>query len=102
MIDEFKVIVAMNKAMIEVLKDKNENIEKNLTIEQYLKDEAFFFKVNRLNAYEILQNVGVMQEQLENVYKKLISPNKYYDLVQNGKIKENDENLVIKYKTKRL
>lgn len=41
--DEFKVIVVMNEAKIEVLKDKNENYEKNLKIEEYLKDEALFF-----------------------------------------------------------
>lgn len=99
---EFKVIVVMNKAMIEVLKEKNENFEINLKIEQDLKDEAYFFKIQKIDAFEILQKVGVKQEQLENVYKKLISPNVYYNLIQKGKINENDENLVIKYKTKRL
>ena len=72
--DEFKVIVIMNEAMIKLLKDKNANYERNLKIEQYLKDEALFFKINKSNAYKILQNVGVKQEQLEYVYKKLVLP----------------------------
>ena len=42
--DEFKVIVIMNEAMIKLLKDKNANYERNLKIEQYLKYEALFIK----------------------------------------------------------
>ncbi len=97
-VDEFKVIDVMNEAMLKLLKDKKKNYEKNLKIKEYLKDEAFFFKINKLNAYTILQNVGVKQEQMEAVYKKLISPNIFYDLLNKGKIKEDDENLIIKYK----
>ncbi len=101
--NEFKVIVVMNEAMLKLLKDKNENYEKNLKIREYLKDEAFFFKISKLNAYKILQNVGVKQEQLEDVYNKLISPDVFYDLLNNkGKIKADDENLVIKYENYRL
>lgn len=96
--DEFKVIVVMNEAMIELLKDKNENYEKNLKIEQYLKDEAFFFKIDKLKAYKILEIVGVKQERLEDVYKKLISPNVFYDLLHKGKINADNDNLIVKYK----
>lgn len=53
-IDEIKVIEIMNDAMIELLKDQNKNYEKNLKIKQYLKDEAIFFKINKTNAYKIL------------------------------------------------
>lgn len=38
---------------------------------------------------------------MEDVYKKLISPDVFYDLLHRGKIKEDDENLIIKYKTYR-
>lgn len=95
--NEFKVINIMNEAMLRMLKDKNCNYEKNIKIKEYLKDEAFFFKINRLDAFKILQYVGVKQEQLENVYNKLISPNVFYDLVNSGKIKANDEKIIIKY-----
>lgn len=99
MIDEFKVIVVMNETMLELLKEKNEDYEKNLKIEQYLKDEAFFFKIDKLKAYKILQSVGVKQEQLDDVYKKLIAPNVFYDLAYKGKLNANDETLIIKYET---
>ena len=96
--DEFKVIVVMNEAMLQLLKEKNVNYEKNLKIKEYLEDEAFFFKINKLNAFKILENVGVKQEQMENVYKKLTSTDVFYDLLNRGKIKEDDNNLTVKYK----
>lgn len=99
--DEFKVIVAMNDAMIELLREKNENYEENLKIRNYLKDEGFFFKIDKINAYEILQNVGIKQDKIESVYKKLIAPNVFYDLLHKGKLKIDDEYLVIKYETYR-
>ena len=99
--DEFKVIVIMNETMLELLKEKNENYEKNLKIQQYLKDEAFFFKIDKSQAYTVLQCAGVKQKQLEEVYKKLVAPKVFYDLIQCGKINEDDENLIVKYKTYR-
>lgn len=95
--DEFKVIDVMNEAMLKLLKDKNANYEENLKIRKYLEDETIFFKISKLDAYRILEKVGVKKENLENVYKKLISQSTYYDLLNRGKIKANDENLVIKY-----
>lgn len=95
--NEFKVIVVMNNAMIEVLKDKQANYEQNLKIKQYLEDESIFFKISKSNAIKILQNVGVKQDKLEDVYEKLISPNIFYELLNRGKLKINDENLIIKY-----
>lgn len=99
MVDEFKVIVIMNEAMIKLLKDKNANYEKNLKIKKYLEDETIFFKINKLNAYKILQCVGVKKENIEAVYKKLISPNIFYDLLNKGKININDDSIIIKYNT---
>ena len=95
--DEFKVIDVMNEAMLKLLKDKNANYEKNLKIKEYLKDEAIFFKITKSDAYNILQNVGIKQDKLEEVYKKLIAPNIFYDLLNKGKINVNDDNLTIKY-----
>ena len=97
--NEFKVVVVMNEAMLKTLKDKNANYGENLKIQKYLEDEAFFFKISKTNAYNILQNVGVRQESLEDVYKKLTSPNMFYDLLNKGKIKSDDVNLTIKYDT---
>lgn len=97
--DEFKIIVVMNEAMLKTLKDKNANYDENVKIQKYLEDEAFFFKIEKSKAYTILQNVGVRQESLEEVYKKLTSPNIFYKLLNNGKIKDDDVNLIIKYDT---
>lgn len=99
--NEFKVIEVMNEAMIELLKEKNEKYDKNLKIQQYLKDETFFFKINKSNAYEILRIVGVKQDKLEQVYKKLTSPNIFYDLLNKGKINLEDKSLIIKYQAYR-
>lgn len=95
--DEFKVIVVMNEAMLKLLKDKGANYEENLKIKKYLEDETIFFKINKLNAYKILQNVGVKKEKLEDVYKKLTSPNVFYDLLNRGKINAEDNNIIVKY-----
>lgn len=95
--DEFKIIVVMNEAMLKTLKNKNANYDENIKIMKYLEDEAFFFKINKLEAYRILQNVGVRPESLEEVYKKLTSPNIFYNLLHIGKIKTDDNNLIIKY-----
>lgn len=95
--DEFIVINVMNEARLKLLKDKNANYEINLKIKEILKDEAIFFKISKEKAFTILQNVAVKAEQLEKVYKKLTTPNKFYELLNNGKIKVDDENLVVKY-----
>ena len=95
--DEFKVIEIMNEAMLETKKEKNKNYQENQRIQELLKDEAYFFKIDKSNSIEILKNVGVKEDKIEEVYKKLTSPKVYYDLLQQGKIKENDEKLVIKY-----
>ena len=70
----------MNEAMLKLLKDRNKDFQENLKIREYLKDEAIFFKITKTTAYAILKNVGVKEKQLENVYKKLTSPNMFYDL----------------------
>lgn len=97
--DEFKVIVIMNEAMLKLLKNKNSNCEENLKIQKYLEDETFFFKIDKTNAYKVLQRVGVKDEMLENVYQKLISQQMFYDLLNRGKINIDDDNIIIKYET---
>lgn len=97
--DEFKVIVVMNEAMLNLLKDKNANYEQNIKIKKYLEDETVFFKINQSKAYKILETVGVKQDKLEDVYKKLTSPDVFYDLLNRGKINADDDNIIIKYDT---
>ena len=97
--NEFKLVVVMNEAMLRTLKDKNANYEENLKIQKYLEDEAYFFKIVKSDAFKVLKSVGVRYESLEDVYKKLTSPNIFYDLLNQGKLNINDNSLIIKYDT---
>lgn len=99
--NEFKVIEVMNRAKIEVLKDKKEDYSLNQKIQEYLKDETLFFRINKEKSYKILQTIGVKKELLEEVYKKLINQDVYYDLLNRGKIKDGDESVIVKYKVYR-
>lgn len=97
--NEFNVIKVMNEAMINLLKKQGTECTMNLEIKECLdEDEAFFFKISKQDAYKVLSQVGVSDEQLENVYRKLIAPNIFHKLVSTGKIK-NVDSLIIKYKT---
>lgn len=98
MIDKFIAISIMNEATIKLLKDKKDNYEQNLKIKEYLKDEAFFFKINKEEAFKILESIGIKKENIKSTYEDLISPNKFYELINKGKINSNDNNLQIKYK----
>lgn len=100
--NEFSVITIMNEATINVLKSKKVDCSINLKIKEYLKDEDLFFRVSPQRAYEILSAVGVKKEQLENTYKKLVSQKTFYELLNKGKIKEDDNNIIIRYATNRL
>ena len=102
MVNEFKVIKVINESTLRLLKNKGLNYDKNLKIKELLKDEAFFFKVNKDKACKILILVGVHQEQLEDVYEKLISPNMFYDLLYRGIINCDDNSLIIKYDNNRI
>ena len=93
MINEFIVIDVMNEAMIRTLSQKKENCEENLKIRQYLADD----KIEKEKALQILRNVGIKEENISNVYNKLISQSMYYELLNNGKINNNDSDLIIKY-----
>ena len=95
--NEFNVIIVMNEAMLKLLKDKNLNYETNLKIKKYLEDETIFFRIDKENAYEILRSVGVKDDMLDNVYKKLVSHKMFSNLVRRGKIIPDDERLIIRY-----
>ena len=88
--NQIEIINIMNEAMIKFLKEKNMDYSANVEIRENLKDEAYFFKIDKIKAYKILEIIGVKKSQLEEVYKKLISPNRFYELVQKGKIKYRD------------
>ena len=90
--DEFVVIKVMNDAMIKLLKSKKEDYTNNEKLKEHLQDPALFFKISKDTAFKILTCVGVKQQQLEIVYKKLTEPKIYNNLIQNGKIESNNDN----------
>ena len=100
--NEFSVITIMNEATINVLKSKKVDCSINLKIKEYLKDEPLIFRVSPQRANEIISADGLKKEQLENTYKKLISQKTFYELLKKGKIKEDDNNIIIRYATNRL
>lgn len=99
MVDELKIVKIMNEAMLKTHKDNQQNYQKHIEIRENLKDDAIFFKIEKAKANDILKTVGVQKEQIENVYKKLISPNYFYELLKRGKINKDDKNIIIKYDT---
>ena len=99
--NELKVIKVMNEAKIEILQENRDNYEEHLKIKQIIEDEACFNKIKKLKAYDILRRVGVKENKIEEVYKKLIMPDVYHMLVKKRIINEDDENIVVKYKNYR-
>ena len=89
-------IKIMNETMITYLKRIGRDSYRNETIKEILKDEACFFKMDKEDAYLILQDVGI-KENIDTIYSELISNDVFYDLYKRGKIKESDRELIIKY-----
>lgn len=94
-IEELKL---MNYTKIDYLKELKKDYTRNKLIKELLKDEACFFKMNKEDAYLILQDIGVSANNLEETYSKLISTDEFYRLVRENKIQENDNEIKIKYK----
>lgn len=88
----------MNDTMILYLKKLGMSYERNEIIRKILEDESCFFKMKKEDAYIILKDIGIQNENIDNIYSNLISNDVYYDLYKNGKIDENDDELIVKYK----
>lgn len=95
---QLKQLKIMNDTMILYLKKLGLNCKRNEIIKQILKDEACFFKLDKNDAYIILEDIGIANDKVESIYSKLISSDEFYILLKNNKIKENDFELKIKYK----
>lgn len=93
-LDELKI---MNETMISYLKKLGLNYQRHEIIKKIFSDCACFFKMNKADAFSILNEVGI-KDNLEEIYAKLISSDLYYDLYKNGKIDENSDEIIIKYK----
>lgn len=87
----------MNETMISYFKKIGADTKRNDIINEILKDEACFFKIEKADAYTILKAVGV-EKNIDEVYSELISNDIFYDLYKKDKIKENDKEIIIKHK----
>lgn len=88
----------MNETTIIYLKKLNKNTRRNEIIKEILKDEACFFKMKKEDALVVLEDVGVSKNKLEEIYSEVIATDNFYELYNNGKIRIDDKELVIKYK----
>lgn len=87
----------MNDTMLLYLKKLGMDYRRNEIIKKILEDESCFFKMDKNDAYIVLRDVGIENDNIDNVYSNLISNDMYYELYKSGKINENDSELVIKY-----
>ena len=93
-LNELRII---NDSNILYLKKINKSYERNEIIKNILDDEACFFKMNKDDAYFVLQEIGILDDQIDTVYKKLISYDEFYNLYKRQKINLDDEEILIKY-----
>lgn len=96
--NQLQQIKLMNDSMIIYLKKIDENTEKNEIISKILDDEACFFKMKKEDAYIILKEVGISNDNLDSIYMQLISSDNYYHLKEIGKLDDKDEEIIVKYK----
>ena len=87
----------INDSNILYLKKINRSYKRNEIIKNILNDETCFFKMNKNDAYIILQDIGTLDNQIDTIYQKLISYDEFYNLYKSKKIDLNDEELLIKY-----
>ena len=97
MVDTFNVIIIMNEAKIKLAKEKDTSYDANLQIRELLKDRAYFYKINKEDAYKILRSVGVLEEMLPETYIKLVNREIYDNLVISRKLNPNDSDIIIKF-----
>ena len=89
----------MNDTMILYLKKMGKSSKRNEIINNILNDDSCFFKMNKEDAHIILEDIGIEKDKINLIYSNLISSDNYYKLQKEGKINENDEDIILKYKS---
>ena len=67
----------LNEKLLDLYKDDEINLEKQKLIKEILKEDKFIFKIDIETAYEILRDLSIKEEDLKNVYSKLIDISNY-------------------------
>lgn len=66
-------LIELNNKYIELNKDNEVNLKKHMLIKQILNDSRCFFKMDIETAYAILRDLGIKEENLQEIYKELIN-----------------------------
>lgn len=67
----------INKKLININKNNNILLKKYKLIEMLLNDDKCFFKISIEEAYNILRDLEIKEEDIKNVYKELIDINNF-------------------------
>ena len=94
-IDELRL---MNSIILNTLKENKKDYRNQLIIKDILEDDTCFFKMDKEEAFIILNNLEISDEYKEKIYKELISFDNFYNLYNENKITLDDKDLKIKYK----
>ena len=70
---QLEQIKLMNEIMILYLNKIGRNSERNEIIRKILNDENCFFKINKEDAYTILEDIGISKDKIELIYSELTS-----------------------------
>ena len=93
-IDELRII---NDSNMLYLKRLNLDYTRNTILKNILDDDACFFKMSKEDAYSVLKDLNIVDDELEKTYQELISNKEFNKLVSNGIINIDDKELVIYY-----
>ena len=94
---QLEQIRLINDATILYLQKMKINCERNILIKNILKDDACFFKLDKQDAYTILEDTGIDPLKIDLAYSDLTSIDNYYFLKQSGKLQDYDPEIKIKY-----
>lgn len=95
---DIKTLKLMNDSMIMYLSNLGHSTIRNEIIKKILEDEACFFKIDKNDAFIILEDIGIDKKQISHTYSSLVSYDSYFYLKKSGKIDDNDTDLKITYK----
>lgn len=65
-------LIEINKKLIITYNDNSQELEKQLLIKKILNTKNCFSKMNVTSAYAILRDLTIPEDNLKEVYKKLI------------------------------
>jgi hypothetical protein len=88
----------MNDATIIYLNKNSISNNRNYIIKKILEDDACFFKLEKDDAYIILDDIGVKKDEIPNVYSLIISYDEFKKLKNTGKIDDDDKELKFNFK----